>query len=161
MKSVWRALWRLPLLVGAGALFTYGARATAPDGSGNEADSNSAARPRGGEVLLKLENDNIYFSQDAGRTYQELELAPTPEAKRLKRLVGQGAAFTGDDGVKVSPTLVADGAGGLQWSRPKPARATSSFDGAQQVTGPARSASTDKARPPAAPTGTAKQAKPE
>ena len=165
MKNFWRGLWRLPLLVGAGALFTYGARATAPDDSGHKANSSDAARHRGGEVLLKIENDNIYFSQDAGRTFQELELAATPETKRLKRLVGQSAASSrdasGDSEVKVRPTLVADGAGGLQWARPKPTRTTDNFNGAQQATAPARSASTDTAHPPARPMGTAKQTKPE
>lgn len=156
MKNVWR---RLPLLVGAGALFGYGARASVPHGLDDEADLSGAARHRGAEVLLKLENDNVYFSQDAGRTFQELELATTPESKRLRRLLEQGADPSGKSEAKVSPMLVADGAGGLQWARPKPVRATDGADGAQRVTARAKSATTASARPPA-PTGAA-QEKPE
>jgi hypothetical protein len=160
MKYVWPRLLRLPLLVGVGALFSSGARATVPDGSGDQAHSAGGAKHRGGEVFLKLENDNIYFSQDAGRTFQELELAPTPETTRLKRLLEQGAAAGGDGGVKVSPTLVADGAGGLQWARPQSVRATDSADGTHQITTRTRSADTEKERRSAAPTGPA-QPKPE
>jgi hypothetical protein len=162
MKNVWRALRRLPLLVGAGALFSYGARASVPHGLDDKADLDGAARHRGAEVLLKLENDNVYFSENAGRSFQELELAATPEAKRLKRLLQQqqGAVSSGQSRMKVSPMLVADGAGGLQWARPKSATAPGNFDGAQQVTTRTRSATTDNPRPHAAPTVRA-QAKPE
>jgi hypothetical protein len=149
MKNVWR---RLPLLVGAGALFSYGARANVPHGLDDKAGPASAARHRGAEVLLKLENDNVYFSQDAGRTFQELELAATPEAKHLKRLLEQGADSNEESRAKVTPMLVADGAGGLQWARPTPARVTDAVDRAQQVTDRERSATTDDARSPAAPT---------
>jgi hypothetical protein len=160
MHYIWRRLWRLPVLIGAGALFASGARATVPDSSGDEAHSAGDARHRGGEVFLKLENDNIYFSQDAGRSYQELELATTPETTRLKRLLERGAEASGDLGVKVSPTLVADGAGGLQWARPQSVRATDSSDDAHKVTTRTTSAITDKEHRPAVPSGTA-QAKPE
>src|SRR5689334_15232298 len=77
MKRIWQQWWRLPLLVGVGALFNYGARATVPHGSWNEADDTTTERLRRGEVLLKFESDNIYFSEDAGRTYHELELTAT------------------------------------------------------------------------------------
>ena len=149
MKNIWRGLWRLPLLVGVGALFSYGARASVPHGPGEEAEAGTAQQ-RGAEVLLKLENDNIYLSQDAGQTFQELELGMSPEVRRLKRLLEHGAVPDGESPVKVGPMLVADGAGGLQWARPKTAKPTDGFDRAQQVTTGERSATTDNARSPAA-----------
>jgi len=160
MKRIWQQWWRLPLLVGVGALFNYGARATLPHGSWNEADVTTTERLRGGEVLLKLESDNIYFSEDAGRTYHELELTATPETKRLKRLLEQQAPSASEDGVKIGPTLVAHGAGGLQWARPQPVRASDVSAEAQQAAGPATPATDHKMHASAAPKETART-KPE
>jgi hypothetical protein len=147
MKNLRQLLWRLPALLGAGALLTYGARATVSGGSNEEFGSASAARANAGEVMLKLENDNIFFSQDAGRTFEELELAATPQAARLKQLLRKAGASGRDNVTKVAPTIVADGAGGLQWARPKPVGGTDSTGAAQQVAVPAAPATVGKARP--------------
>jgi hypothetical protein len=117
MKNIRQLLWRIPVLLGISALVSHGARATVPDASG-DADRQ---RSQIGQVLVRLENDKIYFSQDAGQTFQELQLKGTPEAARLKQLLQRGDRSGPAGVVKVSPTVVADGAGGAQWARPKDA----------------------------------------
>jgi hypothetical protein len=152
-------LWQLPALIGAGGLFASGARATVSDAASDESGAANAGRHLTGEVLVKLENDNIYFSQDAGRTFQELEPTATPEATRLKRLLEQGDRSGAHGAVKVRPTVVADGAGGLQWARPRPTP-TGSANGSQQVAVPATPAAADK-DPPAVPPSGSEQTKPK
>jgi hypothetical protein len=136
MKSLKHMLWRLPVLLGASALLTYGARATVADGSGDR--NESAQADRTGEVVVKLENDQVYLSQDAGRTFEPLGLTATPEATHLKRLLQQGAHSEPGRIVKVAPTVVADGAGGWQWARPKDARLPDSAAHQADAPAPAR-----------------------
>jgi hypothetical protein len=117
MKHIRQLLWRIPVLLGVSALVSHGARATVPDASVDP----DRQRSQIGQVLVRLENDKIYFSQDAGQTFQELRLTGTPEAARLKQLLQRGDRSGAGAVVKVSPTVVADGAGGTQWARPKDA----------------------------------------
>ena len=137
MRNLCRLLWQVPMLIGAGALFAGNAKATIAAGSNDELSSTDAARLRCGEVLLKLQDDNIYFSQDAGLTFQELELTATPEAGRLKLLLeqrrnsGQGLA------VKSKPMVVADGAGGVQWVRTRQSATTERDQNAERPATPA------------------------
>jgi hypothetical protein len=159
MRKLRHMLWQLPALVGAGALFASGARATVSDAASDEFGAANAGRYRAGEVLVKLENHNIYFSQDAGQTFQELAPTATPEATRLKRLLEQGDRSGGHGAVKVRPTVVADGAGGLQWARPRPAP-TGSVNGSQQVAVPATPVAADKDASAVRPSGS-EQTKPK
>jgi hypothetical protein len=147
MRHLRRRLWRIPLLFGAGALLAYGARAAVSDGSGDGFDQARADQhgSRIGEVLVKLDNDQIYFSQDAGRTFQELPTAAT-QATRLKRLLQQGDRSGPGGAVSVSPTVVADGAGGSQWARPKDVRVPDSPISAEKAAVPGKPVSADKAR---------------
>src|SRR5690348_8830436 len=115
MKNFKQLLWRIPVLLGAGTLLFHGARATVLDVS---RDGNQQHRHIG-EVLIKLENDQIYFSEDAGLTFQELELMGSPQATNLKRLLRESDRSKPGRALKVHPTVVADGAGGAQWARPK------------------------------------------
>jgi hypothetical protein len=124
MNKVRHLLWRLPVLLGAGALLTFGARATVTEGS--KENNESARATRTGAVILKLENDQVYFSQDAGQTFEPLPLTATSEAARLKRLLQQGTHPEAGGAVAVAPTAVADGAGGAQWPRPTTARTSGS-----------------------------------
>jgi hypothetical protein len=128
MKKFRHILSRLPVLLGASALLTYGARAAVTDGSTSENASANAARA--GEIIVKIDNDQISFSEDAGRTFERLELMGTPEAARLQELLMQRSGSSGAAAVKVSPTVVADGAGGMQWARPNPPEATNSGNAA-------------------------------
>lgn len=115
MGKIKRLLWHIPVMFGASTLLLHGARAAVPDPL-HDADQ----QPRHiGEVLIKLENDQIYFSEDDGLSFQELELMATPQATNLKRLLRESDRSEPGRPVKVTPTVVADGAGGAQWARPK------------------------------------------
>jgi hypothetical protein len=128
MKNFRHVLSRLSVLLSTSAFLTCGARATVADGSMDQNEAANAARI--GEVIVKLDNDQICYSQDGGRTFEWLEATGTPEAARLRGLLSQRDR----SGIKVSPTVVADGAGGLQWARPNAPRAKDSGNGAPQAT---------------------------
>ena len=136
MKKLRHMLWQLPVLIGAGAVFASGARATVSDASGDRNEAALAAH--NGQVVVKLENDQVYFSQDAGRTFEPLGLTATSEAARLKGLLRHGAHAQSGGTVTVAPTVVADGAGGWQWARPKDTSVPDSTARPAAATSPAR-----------------------
>ena len=115
MKNIRQLRWGFQALLWASALISHGARAIVPDSSG-DADRQ---RSQTGAIQIKLDNDRIYFSQDAGLTFQELVTMRTPEAAHLKRLLQNEERSGFDQILTVKPTVVADGAGGSQWARPK------------------------------------------
>jgi hypothetical protein len=70
-----------------------------------------------GEVLVKAKNGEIYLSED-GTRFEELPLEASPEADDLLRLLQHATVAGSSDAIRVSPMIVADGAGGFNWARP-------------------------------------------
>ncbi|HET7883760.1 MAG TPA: hypothetical protein VFL55_22930 [Acetobacteraceae bacterium] len=117
-QNMWTRLSLVPGWIGllCGALpFVGASEAHATRGSEDQA-ATPDWRLAPGEVLIKAENDSIYLSED-GATFDELPLADSPSALRLKHLL-RDASERGLRVVRVSPTMLADGAGGFHWTRP-------------------------------------------
>lgn len=97
----------LALLAGVGAI------ATASDAG--------AAR---GQILVKTDGDRIFVSQGAG--FQELQLADSTEAARLRGLLRDAARGGEAIAVPVDPFIVANGGGSGDGTKPKSSGGSSS-----------------------------------
>lgn len=100
------------LLFGGGALMSSAqADQPKPRPPGLIPDLLGQPLSRSDEVVLRLDGENIYLSQD-GSAFEELRLGDTPEALHLRKLLrdvgGSGLSVS----VPIGSTIVASGGGG-------------------------------------------------
>ena len=113
LRNIWSYLpvWGALLLSG-GALMS-GARADQPKPRPPELIPDLFGRPlsRSDEVVLRLDGENIYFSQ-GGSAFEELRLGDTPEAVHLRKLLRDAGGTGQSVSVPIGSTIVAGGGGG-------------------------------------------------
>jgi hypothetical protein len=119
---------RAALLLGSGALSAAASHADVPK-AGIDTAAPRAPEVRPGDVFLELREGKLFLIEP-GQAAEELVTDAQPNGELLRRLVESAG---GRGPVRVSPLVVADGAGGVQWVRPK------------QSGGAAKPAATEKA----------------
>ena len=70
------------------------------------------------EVVLRLEGDCIYISQNGG-VFKELRLGDTPEANHLRKLLRETGALQRPVSIPVGATIVASGGASGKGEKPK------------------------------------------
>ena len=114
LKYIWS---RLPawgaFILGFGALVGGDARADQPKPRPPESipDLHAQLLSRSDEVALRLDGENIYFSQ-GGSPFEELRLGDTPEAMHLRKLLRDAGGMGRSVSVPIDSTIVASGGGG-------------------------------------------------
>lgn len=104
-------------ILGCGALFTGETQA-----NNSQIQSVGAVEPsnrlglNSDQVLLRLEGEKIYISQD-GSAFKELSLADAPETAYFKALLRD--ANTAEIAVPVGPIIVANGGSNNNGAKPK------------------------------------------
>ncbi|WP_024508950.1 hypothetical protein [Bradyrhizobium sp. ARR65] len=125
LKNVWSHLpaWGA-LLLGFGTLIGD-ARADRPalGPSGTTPEPSSRSASRADEVLVRIDGEKIYISQDGDR-FEELRLGDNPEAAYLKTLLRHEGADGRSVSVPVGSMIVASGGGSGKGEKPKHSRAT-------------------------------------
>ena len=124
LKKVWS---RIPawgaLMLGFGMLIGGNARADQPKPPELTPDLSGQSPSRSDEVALRLDGENIYFSQRGG-AFEELRLGDTPEAAYLRKLLRDAGGTGKSVSVPIGSMIVAGGGGGAAgWnskSKPKP-----------------------------------------
>jgi hypothetical protein len=118
LKNVWS---RMPawgaLMLGFGVLIGGNARADHPKPPELTPDLSGQSPSRADEVALRLDGENIYFSQ-GGAAFEELRLGDTLEAARLRKLLRDAGGMGQSVSVPIGSTIVAGGGGGASgWGR--------------------------------------------
>ena len=111
LKNVWSLMpaWGA-LMLGFGVLIGGNARADQPKAQLTpDLSGQSPSRPD--EVALRLDGENIYFSQGGG-AFEELRLGDTPEAVHLRKLLRDAGGMGQSVSVPIGSTIVAGGGGG-------------------------------------------------
>jgi hypothetical protein len=110
LKNIWS---RMPawgaLMLGFGVLIGGNARADQPKPPELTPDLSGQSPSRADEVALRLDGENIYFSQGAG-AFEKLRLGDTPEAAHLRKLLRDAGGQSVS--VPIGSTIVAGGGGG-------------------------------------------------
>jgi hypothetical protein len=118
LRNIWSYRPALgALLLGFGALIG-GARAERPGlqpPATPEPSSQSALRPE--EILVRIDGESIYISQDAG-SFEELRLGDTPEAAHLRELLRNEGADRRSVSIPVGSMIVASGGGSGKGDKP-------------------------------------------
>jgi hypothetical protein len=108
LKNFWS---RMPawgaLMLGFGVLIGGNARADQP----KPPDLSGQSPSRSDEVALRLDGENIYFSQGGG-AFEKLRLGDTPEAAHLRKLLRDAGGEGQSVSVPIGSTIVAGGGGG-------------------------------------------------
>jgi hypothetical protein len=117
LKNVWS---RMPawgaLMLGFGVLIGGNARADQPKPPELTPDISGQSLSRSDEVALRLDGENITFSQGGG-AFEELHLGDTPEAVHLRKLLRDAGGTGQSVSVPIGSTIVAGGGGGTPgWS---------------------------------------------
>jgi hypothetical protein len=111
LKNVWS---RMPawgaLMLGFGVLIGGNARADQPKPPELTPDLSGQSRSRSDEVALRLDGENIYFSQGGG-AFEELRFGDTPEAVHLRKLLQDAGGIGQSVSVPIGSTIVAGGGG--------------------------------------------------
>jgi hypothetical protein len=108
LKHFWSQLpaWGA-LMLGLGMLIGGNARADQP-----KTPDLSGQLPSGSdEVALRLDGENVYFSQGGG-AFEKLRLGDTPEAANLRKLLRDAGGMEQSVSIPVGSTIVAGGGGG-------------------------------------------------
>jgi hypothetical protein len=125
LRNIWSHLpaWGA-LLLGFGTLIGD-ARAERPalGPSGTTPEPSSRSASRADEVVVRIDGEMIYISQD-GRRFEELRLGNTPEAAHLKKLLRDEGADGRSVSVSIGSMIVASGGGTGKGEKPKQSRAT-------------------------------------
>jgi hypothetical protein len=112
LKNVWS---RMPawgaLMLGFGVLIGGNARADQPKPPELTPDLSGQSPSRSDEVALRLDGENIYFSQGGG-AFEELRLGDTLEAVHLRKLLRDAGGMGQSVSVPIGSTIVAGGGGG-------------------------------------------------
>jgi hypothetical protein len=112
LKNVWS---RMPawgaLMLGFGLLIGGNARADQPKPPELTPDLSGQSPSRSDEVTLRLDGENIYFSQGGG-AFEELRIGNTPEAVHLRKLLRDAGGMGQSVSVPIGSTIVAGGGGG-------------------------------------------------
>ena len=113
LRNIWSYLPALGALLLSGGAFIGGARADQPKPRPPELIPDLSGRPlsRSDEVVLRLEGENICFSQ-GGSAFEELRLGDTPEAVHLRKLLRDAGGAGQSVSVPIGSTIVASGGGG-------------------------------------------------
>jgi hypothetical protein len=133
LRSIWSYLpaWGALLLSG-GALMGSARSDVTPRPRPPELIPDLFGRPlsRSDEVVLRLDGENIYFSQ-GGSAFEELRLGDTPEAVHLRKLLRDAGGTGQSVSVPIGSTIVASGGGGASgWGwKSKEKKPPSSDDG--------------------------------
>jgi hypothetical protein len=117
LKNVWS---RIPgwgaLMLGLGVLIGGNARADQGKSPEWTPDLSGQSPSRSDEVSLRLNGENIFFSQGGG-AFEELRLGNTPEAVYLRKLLRDAGGTGQSVSVPIGSTIVAGGGGGASgWS---------------------------------------------
>jgi hypothetical protein len=117
LKKVWSWMpaWGA-LMLGFGVLIGGTARADQSKPPELTPDLFGQSPSRSDEVALRLDGENIYFSQGGG-AFEELRLGDTPEAVHLEKLLRDAGGMGQSVSVPIGSTIVAGGGGGASgWS---------------------------------------------
>jgi hypothetical protein len=124
LKNVWS---RMPawgaLMLGFGVLIGGNARADQPKPPELTPDLSGQSPSRSDEVALRLDGENIYFSQGGG-AFEELRLGDTLEAVHLRKLLRDAGGMGQSISVPIGSTIVASGGGGASGWGWKPKQRT-------------------------------------
>jgi hypothetical protein len=111
LKNVWS---RIPawgaLMLGFGVLIGGNANADQPKPPELTPDLSGQSPSRSDEVALRLDGENIYFSQGGG-AFEELRLGDTLEAVHLRKLLRDAGGMRQSVSVPTGSTIVASGGG--------------------------------------------------
>jgi hypothetical protein len=111
LKNVWS---RIPawgaLMLGFGVLIGGNASADQPKPPELTPDLSGQSPSRSDEVSLRLDGENIYFSQGGG-AFEELRLGDTLEAVHLRKLLRDAGGMRQSVSVPTGSTIVASGGG--------------------------------------------------
>jgi hypothetical protein len=121
LKKFWSRLPALSALM-LGFVFAGDARADHSQllqTPGATPDSSGRSTSNSNEVVLRLDGENIYMSQDGG-AFEPLRLGDTPEALHLKKLLRDAGAEGQSVAVPVGAMIVASGGGSGKGLKPKP-----------------------------------------
>jgi hypothetical protein len=77
-----------------------------------------ADRAGSGEIMVRIDGENIYISQD-GSTFEQLRLGDTPETAHLKQLLRDEGADRRSVSVPVGSMIVASGGGSGRGDKPR------------------------------------------
>jgi hypothetical protein len=118
LKNVWS---RMPawgaLMLGLGVLIGGNARADQPKAPELTPDLSGQLPSRSDEIALRLDGENIYFSQGGG-DFEELRLGDTLDAAHLRKLLRDAGGMGRSVSVPIGSTIVAGGGGGASgWGR--------------------------------------------
>jgi hypothetical protein len=131
LKNVWSQIpaWGA-LMLGFGVLIGGNARADQPKPPQLTPDLSGQSPSRSDEVALRLDGENIYFSQRGG-AFEELRLGDTLEAAHLRKLLRDAGGIGESVSVPTGSMIVAGGGGGTAgWnSKSKPKTPPGSEDG--------------------------------
>jgi hypothetical protein len=112
LKNFWS---RMPawgaLMLGFGVLIGGNARADQPKPPELTPDLSGQLPSGSDEVALRLDGDNIYFSQGGG-AFEKLRLGDTPEAAHLRKLLRDAGGMEQSVSIPIGSTIVAGGGGG-------------------------------------------------
>jgi hypothetical protein len=112
LKNVWS---RMPawgaLMLGFGVMIGGNARADLPKPPELTPDLSGQSPSRSDEVALRLDGENVYFSQGGG-AFEELRLGDTLEAAHLRKLLRDAGGMGQSVSVPIGSTIVAGGGGG-------------------------------------------------
>jgi hypothetical protein len=112
LKNVWS---RMPawgaLMLGFGVLIGGNARADLQKPPELTPDLSGQSPSRSDEVALRLDGENVYFSQGGG-AFEELRLGDTLEAAHLRKLLRDAGGMGQSVSVPIGSTIVAGGGGG-------------------------------------------------
>jgi hypothetical protein len=112
LKNIWS---RIPawgaLVLGFGVLIGGNARADQPKPPQLTPDLSGQSPSRSDEVALRLDGENIYFSQRGG-AFEELRLGDTLEAAHLRKLLRDAGGIGESISVPTGSMIVAGGGGG-------------------------------------------------
>ncbi len=113
LRYIWSHLPAWAALLLSGGALIGGARADQPRPPPPELIPDLFGRPlsRSDEVVLRLNGEDIYFSQ-GGSAFEELRLGDTPEALHLRKLLRDAGGMGQSVSVPIGPTIVASGGGG-------------------------------------------------
>jgi hypothetical protein len=113
LRNIWSYLPAWGALLLSGGAFMSGAQADQPKPRPPELIPDLSGRLLLGsdEVVLRLDGENIYFSQ-GGSAFEELRLGDTPEAVHLRKLLRDAGGMGQSVSVPIGSTIVASGGGG-------------------------------------------------
>jgi hypothetical protein len=121
LKNIWSQLpaWQA-LMLGFGVLLAGSARAdrSQPQPPDTTTEPSRHLPSRSDEVVVRIEGENIYISQN-GSAFELLRLGATLETAHLRKLLRDAGAVGRSVSVPVGSMIVASGGGSGKGGKPK------------------------------------------